>query len=436
MENHTATPRGCPALGFFGNPVNHASEPTTLHRCHVTAAPTRIEPDTQRALCLTTGFTACARYIGAFGPPEQVAGVGPQSLPHEWDQTQPRLPQLPQEAQAPTLTIESAPAPNIDGEVARADPAPVLVAAPLGAGLRAANNGASGRPSRTTEVAVALVGVLATTAMVGVAFTVSPTARSAFFSWAQDTVTDVPAPGAPAAAREATTASQEATVSSSLPVPSVAVATPGRLTSPTAPAELATGPVGAASLRPVLDDRFEAGSRRWPHAPQSTAWYADGGGYRLHARQAGQFVALAAPVTEALQDVVVTATFRKRGGPEGGGYGVIVRDQERGQRDGVGQAGRFYVFEVGDRGEAGVWRRDGDRWIDLLPWTRFGAVRLGGEPNELVVRAIGPQLTFLVNGTQVATLQDSALASGAVGVFAGGDLNEVAIERFLVQTPG
>jgi len=133
---------------------------------------------------------------------------------------------------------------------------------------------------------------------------------------------------------------------------------------------------------------------------------------------------------------VVTAIFRKVAGPEGGGYGVIVRDRERAQRDGLSQGGRFYVFEVGDRGEVGVWRREGDRWIDLLPWTRSGAVRPGDAPNELVVRATGAQLTFLVNGTPVVTLQDNTLSSGAVGVFAGGDLNEVALERFLVQAQG
>jgi hypothetical protein len=83
----------------------------------------------------------------------------------------------------------------------------------------------------------------------------------------------------------------------------------------------------------------------------------------------------------------------------------------------------------------GIWRRDEDRWIDLLPWTRSEAVQPGAATNELSVRAVGPQLTFLVNGIEVASRIDATLAEGGVGVFAGGDLNQVSIEHFTVQTP-
>ena len=48
---------------------------------------------------------------------------------------------------------------------------------------------------------------------------------------------------------------------------------------------------------------------------------------------------------------------------------------------------------------------------------------------------MGRRLTFLVNGAEVASREDGALAEGTVGIFAGGDLNEVALERFAVQAP-
>ena len=133
--------------------------------------------------------------------------------------------------------------------------------------------------------------------------------------------------------------------------------------------------------------------------------------------------------------MVVTATFRQVGGPPGGGYGLIVRDQGPGPRDGINQAGWYYVLEVGDRGEVGIWRREGDQWIDILPWMPSEAVRPGGATNELTVRAIGQQVTLLVNGVEVANREDPTPVEGGVGVFAGGDLNEVTVERFLVQVP-
>jgi LPXTG-site transpeptidase (sortase) family protein len=102
--------------------------------------------------------------------------------------------------------------------------------------------------------------------------------------------------------------------------------------------------------------------------------------------------------------------------------------------DGRYQGGAYYVLEVGDRGEVGIWRRDGDRWIEVLPWTPSDAVLAGvGPTNELKVTVSGERLTFMVNGVQVASPVDVTLPDGGVGVFVGGDGNEVVVETFIVQ---
>jgi hypothetical protein len=54
--------------------------------------------------------------------------------------------------------------------------------------------------------------------------------------------------------------------------------------------------------------------------------------------------------------------------------------------------------------------------------------------NGLTARAAGERLTLAVNGTMVAGSADAALQQGAVGLFVGGDLNEVAFKRFTVQS--
>jgi hypothetical protein len=188
----------------------------------------------------------------------------------------------------------------------------------------------------------------------------------------------------------------------------------------------------APALRTVLDEGFATGPSGWPDNPQSTAWWAEAS-YHLFAREPGRFVALRAPIPGPLRDVAVSASFRKTGGPAGGGYGLILRDQGLGLGDGVDQGGRYYVLEAGDRGEVGVWRREADHWVDLLPWTPAGAVRQGGAANTLTVQATADQLTFVVNGEQVASVADSALPDGTVGIFVGGDGNDVTLERFVVQ---
>ena len=192
-------------------------------------------------------------------------------------------------------------------------------------------------------------------------------------------------------------------------------------------------PSPIAELHTLLNERFADNRRNWPDDPRSTAWFGDGD-YHLFARYPTKFVAIGAPIAEPLRDVVVSGTFRKVGGPPGGGYGLIVRDQGPEPRDGISQGGRYYVLEVGDRGEFGIWRREEDRWSDLIAWTPSEAVRPGGAANELTVQAIGRQLTFFVNGTQMAS-QVVTESEGRVGLFAGGDLNEVVVESFIVQVP-
>ena len=188
------------------------------------------------------------------------------------------------------------------------------------------------------------------------------------------------------------------------------------------------------ALHTVFDETFADNRMGWPDNPRSTAWLADGN-YRLFAREARRFVAIGAPLITPLHDVVVTATFRKTGGPAGGGYGLILRDQTPTSHEGLNQSGRYDVLEVGDLGQVGIWRREEDRWIELLPWTPSEAVHRGGEPNEVEVWAIGQRLALLVNGIQVASRVDDNLTTGGVGLFVGGDFNEVALERMIVREP-
>jgi hypothetical protein len=182
----------------------------------------------------------------------------------------------------------------------------------------------------------------------------------------------------------------------------------------------------------VRDEDFTSAQQGWLDDARH-AWL-DAAGYHLFAREAGRFVAVGTPAREVLGDAVVSAEFRKVGGPPGGGYGLILRDQAPGQRDGSDQGGRYYVFEVGDRGEVGIWRRDGDHWVDLVPWTPVEAVRPGSVANDLTAQAIGSHLSLAVNGVSVASIDDPTLVDGGVGLFAGGDLNEVVVEALQLQS--
>jgi hypothetical protein len=78
-----------------------------------------------------------------------------------------------------------------------------------------------------------------------------------------------------------------------------------------------------------------------------------------------------------------------------------------------------------------MWRREEDRWVDVLPWTPSVAVKHGNADNALTVAVVGGVATFTVNGGMVSQLA-IGLPSGHVGVYVGGDGNQVVLEHFRV----
>jgi hypothetical protein len=185
----------------------------------------------------------------------------------------------------------------------------------------------------------------------------------------------------------------------------------------------------------LFAERFASPLPNWPNNPDGTAWFADGA-FRLFARNAGRFVAVGVPLPRPVRAAVLSVRFRKLGGPAGGGYGLIVRDQgSASDLDGSSQTGQYLVLEVGDRGDVGVWRRNEARWIDVLPWTHSDTVHTDREPNTLVVTQRETALRFEVNGQLVADLTyDGFPPQGGAGIFVGGDLNEVVVDWLRIES--
>jgi hypothetical protein len=214
------------------------------------------------------------------------------------------------------------------------------------------------------------------------------------------------------------------------PAPTTPVLQPTAIQVPTPTAVSAPSRARTA----IFEDTFVNPIAGWPNDPLSTAWFGLGG-YRLFARESGHFVATGIPLNEPLQDVKISAQFHKAGGPAGGGYGIIVRDQGApSERDGRNQSGEYLVLEVGDRGDIGIWQRDQAHWIDIVPWQHSDVVQVDKAPNTLVVTTHGPGLMLEVNGQMLAVVSyDKLPTTGGVGIFVGGDLNEVALERLQID---
>jgi hypothetical protein len=244
----------------------------------------------------------------------------------------------------------------------------------------------------------------------------------------------------PSSVSQSTVVQAVPTAVPALPNPTIAPAlilpTPVPTLEPQPTAVPTQAPLAAARYSPgvLFAERFVTPLLDWPNDPQSTAWF-ENSAYHLFAREPGRFVAVGVPLAEPLGDGAISAQFHKVGGPSGGGYGFIIRDQGRtSERDSRSQAGRYIVLEVGDKGDVGIWQRDETRWVDILTWRHAAAVRPDDEPNLLVVYTRGPAIRFEVNGEVVADLAFDGLPSrGGVGIFVGGDLNEAALDWLRIE---
>lgn len=467
--NGSASLETCPLLGFADDRERHYSRATALHRCFASGAPSLVTGPEQRELCLGGRYPTCPRYRNA-----SAASTAPiASVEDVPVATPPLLPPpavRPPEPVPPSVRSPEPVPPRVRPAERVSPPAPIEIgpspAPPLGVALpmavantvhvaeddRPSRNGHDRSqqlppeprpdpPNRDIRLRRALLligcGVLIGLLLLAAIFVVSRPAADSGLATQKPSVAgaQVVAP-LPSPTRVPAVATPPAVAPTGAPAANAAT----RPSTPTAVSKASSGPTavpqpsGAVAGQTLLDERFAGGpGDGWVDNPPFAAWSA--GAFRLQARQAAHFVAVGAPVDHTLSNVVVSGTFRKTGGPPGGGYGFLVRDQGPDPRDGVNQTMNAYVLEAGDLGEFGIWRREGDHWIDLVPWMRSTAVRPGGSPNDLVVRAVGNSLAFSINGTQVAALQEDTLPAGGVGVFIGGDNNEVALDRFTVQIP-
>jgi hypothetical protein len=84
--------------------------------------------------------------------------------------------------------------------------------------------------------------------------------------------------------------------------------------------------------------------------------------------------------------------------------------------------GQFYYFAISADGYYAIFLRNEDG--ELLPLTgqamlRSSLIRTDGRENRLMAVCEGTQLTFYVNGEQIAQVEDDVLERGDVGMAAG-----------------
>ena len=132
-------------------------------------------------------------------------------------------------------------------------------------------------------------------------------------------------------------------------------------------------------------------------------------------------------------DFHLTVEATQVAGPDNNEYGVLVR-----MRD----PSHFYCFSISGDGYYQVRKYNGaEREALSGEWAASDAIHLGVATNTLEVVCQGDMMAFLVNGVQLAQVEDTAYSRGDIGLYAGSFFEfvepgvEVHFDNLQVQEP-
>ena len=191
---------------------------------------------------------------------------------------------------------------------------------------------------------------------------------------------------------------------------------------------LAACAAGAGDGLPWADD-FSNPASGWQAESDSSAevGYSDGG-MRILVKVPNSLAWASAG--RALSDSYLTVEATQIAGPDDNEYGVMVRMQD---------PQHFYRFSISGDGYYLVSKYDGQEWRPLgTDWTPSDAIHPGAATNLLGVVCQGAQLTFLVNGVQLAQVEDKSYTRGDIGLYAGSFFEpdvEVQFDNLRVEKP-
>jgi hypothetical protein len=112
-----------------------------------------------------------------------------------------------------------------------------------------------------------------------------------------------------------------------------------------------------------------------------------------------------------LRDFRLTVEATQVAGPDDNEYGVLVRMQDH---------SNFYRFSISGDGYFLVSKFvDGQQEFLGANWTPSEAIHRGQATNVVEVVCQGSTLTFIVNGQQLARVEDDQFAHGDIGLYAG-----------------
>ncbi len=173
------------------------------------------------------------------------------------------------------------------------------------------------------------------------------------------------------------------------------------------------------SVTPLFHETFQNNNAKWDLTAPTGAKVTLAGGKMILESDNNKLYQEPFPGGKTYGDFRLDLDAGLTGGDAKNGYGVYVRGASA-QNDPLGL---FYRFEVYGDGYFYIYKgsldANGNLQVQSIAQSQqpSNAVNLKGKMNHLTIIAQGPKLTWLINGTQVASLTDNSYKSGTMALF-------------------
>ncbi len=194
----------------------------------------------------------------------------------------------------------------------------------------------------------------------------------------------------------------------------------------------------------ILTDPLSQNGHNWPVGSKGAQKYIfENGAYHIINNDTHAAIALL-PDEVPPSSFAYTLSFYEAKGNDSSvnnQFGMVVRyssHQSKGKTSST-----FYFFDVANMqgGQYQFWKYDDSFGLDVNPWTNLWSHPFGHEyhfghgvahQNTFEISCKGSKFTFIVNGKQVGTAQDNALASGQIGMLVNLQGTEVVFSNLLL----
>lgn len=182
----------------------------------------------------------------------------------------------------------------------------------------------------------------------------------------------------------------------------------------------------------IFQDDFSSTSSGWDSVRNEDGITDyDQDGYRIQVLDANTDY-WANPGLSAQTDVSITVDVKKLDGPDDNDFAIICRYVD---------INNFYTFLASSDGYYGIAKvvKGSQDLIDQDSLMPTDAIKLdAGAVNTLRADCVGSTLTFYINGTQIAQVQDTTFTAGDVGLLAGTfdeAGTDILFDNFVVRKP-